>query len=178
MFKKVFLLLGPLLLVLVVAGCNTPGRSAPRRVGEARLSVMIEGFRSDRGLAIVSLFDRPEGFPDSVAASRQTLSVSITNASARAVFENLSRGEYAVSVLHDEDGDGRMSTSLFGLPREGFGFSGKPGYWFGQPTFNEASFLLLDEAHELSVSMRYETGRRDHQQQRQQQRRQGEPDKP
>lgn len=149
-------------LLLALAGCHSPRPSAfaPET---GTLTVVLDGLRSDRGAAIVSLFTGPEGFPEEVAASLATVSAAISNGRAVATFAAVPYGEYAVSVLHDEDGDGRMASGLFGAPREGFGFSGSPDYRFGPPAFADVSFLLLVPQRELAVTVRYETARRLHQ---------------
>lgn len=47
----------------------------------------------------------------------------------------------AISVLHDENGNGLMDSSMFGVPRAGFGISRIPRLVaLRAPTFEEASF--------------------------------------
>lgn len=148
--------------LLLMTGCapHPPAAFAP---GTGTLVVVLEGLRSDRGVAIVSVFAGPQGFPDEVAAAVRTEYQAIAAGRAVATFADLPFGEYAVSVLHDEDNDGRMAAGLFGTPREGFGFSGSPDYRFGHPGFAEVSFVLLGPQRELTIGMRYQTGQRRHQ---------------
>jgi uncharacterized protein (DUF2141 family) len=149
-------------VLLLTISC-VPAPPAAFAPGAGTLVVNVEGLRSDRGTAIVSVFAGPQGFPDEIAASVRTEYLAIAAGRAVATFADLPYGEYAVSVLHDEDGDGRMATGLFGLPREGFGFSGTPDYRFGHPGFAEVSLVLIGAQRELTIGMRYETGRRQHQ---------------
>lgn len=151
-----------LTLSLFAFGC-TKVHTANFAAGTAALTVNLEGFRNDRGVALVSLFAGTSGFPDKVDASVATVSASVVSGRATATFVNVPFGEYAVSVLHDEDGNGKMATGLFGVPREGFGFSGYPDYRFGHPDFSEVSFLLVEPQREMTIGVRYETGRRRHQ---------------
>ena len=154
-------MLGALLLAGVACRAPAPAVVA---AGAATLTIRLDGFRNDRGAAIVSLFQGEKGFPDDVAASRATVTVPIREGVATAFFRDLPYGDYAVSVLHDENGDGTMATGLFGAPREGFGFSGFPDYRFGPPAFAEVRFLLVEPEREMTIGIRYETGRRQHQQ--------------
>lgn len=149
-------------IILLAAGCVAPAAVSYVPAGTGTVAVALTGFRSDRGTAVVSLFHGAGGFPDEVAASAATVSTPIREGAAAVTFTGLSYGEYAISVLHDEDGDGEMATGLFGLPREGFGFSGAPDYRFGQPEYASARFLLLEPRRELTIGIRYETGRRQH----------------
>lgn len=152
-----------LLLMLLAVACRGPVPATSFSSGNGTLYVAIEGVRSDRGSVIVSLFAGPKGFPDDVAASVATVSAAIQGGKAAVTFANLPYGEYAVSVLHDEDGDGQMATGLFGAPREGFGFSGYPDYRFGPPEYAQVRLLLVEPHRETTIGMRYETGRRQHQ---------------
>jgi uncharacterized protein (DUF2141 family) len=63
-------------------------------------------------------------------------------------------GAYALSVIHDENGNGRLDTRL-GIPREGFAFSNNPRIWFGPPSFESARFLLPATGRALNVTMKY-----------------------
>lgn len=151
------------LLTLLTTACQIPLLSANYPAGSGTLTVVLEGFRSDRGRAVVSLFAGPQGFPDAVPASVATVSVAVLEGRATAVFAALPYRDYAVSVLHDEDGDGEMATGLFGTPREGFGFSGFPDFRFGHPDYDQVRFLLVEPQREMTIVMHYQTARRQHQ---------------
>lgn len=150
------------LLTLLTTACQAPRLSESYPVGRGTLTVALEGFRNDRGRAIVSLFAGPKGFPDEVPASVATASVAVHEGRATAVFPGLPYRDYAVSVLHDEDNDGQMATGLIGTPREGFGFSGFPDFRFGHPDYDHVRFLLIEPQREMTVVIHYETARRQH----------------
>jgi uncharacterized protein (DUF2141 family) len=95
----------------------------------------------------------PDHFPDCTGdpdAIRRTLPA---NQAARIGFD-IPPGAYALSAIHDENGNGRLDTSL-GIPREGFGFSNNPHIWFGPPSFAAARFLLPAGGAALNVTMKY-----------------------
>jgi len=152
-----------LLVAVLSVGCRGPALPSAFPAGQGDLLVRLGGLRNEQGVVVVSLFAGARGFPDNVPASLATVAVPIRSGQAEVRFSAIPYGEYALSVLHDEDGDGRMATGLFGAPREGFGFSGHPDYRFGHPDFAAASFLLLSPQREIEIGMRYETGRRQHQ---------------
>lgn len=140
-------------------------RSFPQKNGE--LSVDIEGFRSDEGKAIISLYAAGGGFPDGIEKAWQTQSVIIESGHVHVLFTGVPYGEYALSALHDEDGDGQMKKSWLGQPLEGFGFSGQPEYNFGPPAFTDTAFVIASATRELVVRMRYTTVRKTRQAERQ-----------
>jgi uncharacterized protein (DUF2141 family) len=134
--------------------------------GTGNLSVEIRGFRSDQGEALVSLFSSKEGFPEDMGKAWQNLHVKIKEGRALADFTALPYGTYALGVLHDEDMNGKMDSSWLGQPREGFGFSGRPEYNFGPPSFDDTAFLMVSKSRQLVVWMRYETERQNKQNKR------------
>lgn len=83
-----------------------------------RLEVVVKGLRGTRGMVRGALFASATGFPN-----EHERALCRAEAPARdgavLVFENLPAGEYALAVLHDEDGDGRMARNGFGIPRDG-----------------------------------------------------------
>lgn len=158
-------LLAVVLTVALLTGCVSakPTPLATGSSAQGSLHVTLSGLRSDQGQVMVSLFASPDGFPDKVLKSLNTVTAAIHKQHAEVVLPNIPYGSYAVSVLHDEDNNGEMSTSMFGFPREGFCFSGHPDYKFGHPRFDQAQFYLVAPQQELTLVMRYQTGKKEHQ---------------
>jgi uncharacterized protein (DUF2141 family) len=69
-------------------------------------------------------------------------------------FDDLAPGTYALAAIHDENGNARLDT-LFGMPREGFGFSRNPPIGFGPPRFARAEFRVGDGGEPQIIRMRY-----------------------
>lgn len=67
---------------------------------------------------------------------------------------DLPPGEYALSVIHDENDNGRLDTILK-VPREGFGFSRNPAIRMGPPRFDETRFEIATDPVAQSVRIRY-----------------------
>jgi uncharacterized protein (DUF2141 family) len=151
--------------LVLLAGCVEKAKPVfPQATGT--LSVEIRGLRSDKGEALVSLFSSKDGFPDDMGKAWQNLHVKIKEGRALADFTALPYGTYALGVLHDEDINGQMDSSWLGQPREGFGFSGRPEYNFGPPSFDDTAFLMVSKSRQIVVWMRYETERENKQNKR------------
>jgi uncharacterized protein (DUF2141 family) len=121
-----------------------------------RVFVELADFRSDQGEALVALFRGREGFPKEPLKAEQRLVGRIHHGKSRVVFDGLTPGEFAISVLHDEDADHEVRTGLFGIPREGLGFSRDPRIMFGPPKFKEARLELRPgENPTVSIHIRY-----------------------
>ncbi len=63
-------------------------------------------------------------------------------------------GIYALSVIHDENNDGRLNRFM-AIPREGFGFSRNPRIRMGPPRFDEVRFQVSGGVVRQAVQMRY-----------------------
>jgi uncharacterized protein (DUF2141 family) len=80
----------------------------------------------------------------------------IDGTQAACVFEGLAPGAYAVAVVHDENGNGRLDKNFVGIPSEGYGVSNNRTYAMASPKWDESRFTLaLREAAVLRVSLRY-----------------------
>jgi uncharacterized protein (DUF2141 family) len=131
--------------------------AAAHPVAAADLLVRIDGVRPDPGEILVCLWaPTARGFPacgDGGAAARAVLPAAPGSVEVR--FAGVAPGDYAVSVLHDADGDRRLATGFFGQPREGVGFSfdGRP-VPRRAPVFDDARFAVAGDAR-VEVRMIY-----------------------
>lgn len=80
--------------------------------------------------------------------------MTIPATQSRAVFSNIAPGTYAISLIHDENSNGRMDMRLF-IPREGFGFSRNPAIGMGPPRFASAAFSVGAAPASQPVRVRY-----------------------
>jgi uncharacterized protein (DUF2141 family) len=120
----------------------------------SEITVTVEGLRSDRGLVRACLTALPSAFPDcSSDPAARRLSLPAGEA-GKLVFASIPPGRYAISLLHDENGNGRADMALM-LPREGFGFSRNPRISFGPPRFRSAAFAVEGTAVRQEIRMRY-----------------------
>ena len=66
------------------------------------------------------------------------------------------KGTVGVSVLDDENADGRMNYKLISIPREGFGFSNYFHKGIFKPKFDDFSFVLkANETKKVEIKMKY-----------------------
>lgn len=125
------------------------GASAPGSV-EAE----IKGLRSPKGQLLVCMTTRPDRFPEcqnDPAARRMTVAAG---AASDLRFAGLPTGDYAIALVHDENGNNKLDT-VMGIPREGFGFSRNPTIRFGPPKFDAARFAVVSGATIESVRVKY-----------------------
>ncbi len=103
---------------------------------------------------MVCLTANPKAFPDcrkDANAHKQLVNA----ANAKTIrFSSVAPGTYAISLVHDENSNGKLDTSMM-IPNEGFGFSRNPTVTFGPPKFKSAAFVLGNVDASQSVKMRY-----------------------
>jgi uncharacterized protein (DUF2141 family) len=118
------------------------------------LDVAITGKRSAKGNMLVCLTANPKAFPD-CSKDPKALNAKVSAGSDTTVhFDSVAPGSYAISMIHDENGNGKMDMRVF-LPKEGFGFSRNPAITFGPPKFGAASFKVTAGANSQSVKIKY-----------------------
>lgn len=121
--------------------------------GTGRIRVEVVGLHSDQGDLLVALFEAGRGFP---GKSERAGARGVVPASSRVyVFERVPYGNYAVSVTHDENRNGKLDANFLGIPKEGVGASNNPKTRFGPPSFEDACFTLDGREVGLIVRLRY-----------------------
>jgi uncharacterized protein (DUF2141 family) len=112
----------------------------------ADLVVVIQGVESPEGELQIELYgvQQRATFPYAdrgvLAEARvraETLPPPGTQASVS--FGDLAPGSYAVSVIHDVNGNGDIDFNMFGVPTEGYGFSNGAHGTLGPPSFDAAA---------------------------------------
>ncbi len=147
---------GRLLLVgavLLVCGAHAASSEEVPVTGTGRITVVFSGCESDEGRALVALIDSEAAWEDEGRAFREARP-TLAAGEARATFDDVPFGSYAVKVFHDENGNGELDANWIGMPREAFGFSNDAMGRFGPPGFDAARFELEDEELLLEIQAR------------------------
>jgi uncharacterized protein (DUF2141 family) len=120
------------------------------------ITVHISGLKPNIGLLGVSLYSSNKGFPGDHSKACATALKKVTGATDEVVFTNLPYGTYAVSVLHDENSNGKLDTTfLIGIPKEGIGVSNNPKARRGPPKYNDCTLTLDSKQLETTIFMMY-----------------------
>ncbi len=118
--------------------------------------VIITDLRNTDGEILISLYDKAEGFPrDREAIVRAAVVEPDASGQVTTIFEDLPYGDYAIAVLHDEDGSKGMTFGSFHLPKEGYCFSNNIKVRFKPPKFKKSKFTLDGDGVTQTLRMRY-----------------------
>ncbi len=120
------------------------------------LDVHITNIRNTKGQLCLAIFTDEEDFKDEKTCwVMKCDKKDLVNGEFQIKIEFRS-GTYGMSVLDDENYDGRMDYNLLGIPREGFGFSNYFHKGILKPTFDDFKFdIQKNEIKKLLVKMKY-----------------------
>lgn len=77
----------------------------------------------------------------------------------RVTVPSLPAGTWAVQAFHDENGNGKTDRALFGIPKEGIGFSNDAPIKMSPPKWADARFTFAGGAAQtIRLKMRYFLG--------------------
>jgi uncharacterized protein (DUF2141 family) len=120
------------------------------------LRVEVTSLRGDRGAVYCTLYAAPgTGFPTNPSKAKASVRAGIRDRKSVCEFAEVGPGEYAVSVLHDENGNGKMDTDWMGIPKEGYGATRDARGSMGPPKFRDAAFTYKGGGLTLQVRMVY-----------------------
>jgi uncharacterized protein (DUF2141 family) len=119
------------------------------------LTVRITALRSNKGQVGCTIYDSPKGFPADSSAALQRRWCAIDKATSACAFDPVPAGVYAVACFHDENGNGKCDTGLFGIPTEGTVVSNHAKGFMGPPSFDAAKFSFAGVDGEMALRMGY-----------------------
>ncbi len=143
------------LSVALGPACVTYGQ-APTPA-DSVIHVEISGLRNDNGQILCALYSsaQAEAFPKKADKAVARLTAKIAERRAVCDFSGVAPGTYAVSVVHDENSNGKLDTNFIGMPREGVGASNDAKGRMGPPKFGAASFRYESGRMDLKIHLRY-----------------------
>lgn len=115
------------------------------------LVLVITGFESSQGKAMVALVDSAESFSQNELFRGYRLPI-VDKRVKRSI--SLPYGEYAVKIYHDENANGKLDTRMLGIPAEGYGFSNNARGKYGPPDYEEAAFMISGETTRMEIEVR------------------------
>lgn len=138
------------LFFTIVSGLLFFGASA-----QGKIVVQVSNFRNNNGNCTVCLYNNAGAFSGKGVPLR-TLKVAVADRAATVVFDNVPDGTYAVSVIHDANGNNRFDTNFLGIPTEGYGASQNNLPFAAAPKFEDNKFLVAATGTILlNIRLRY-----------------------
>ncbi len=126
------------IIYALIGAMMTPGMVGAQVTPPNEIRVIVTNLRNDHGRVGCGLFKGPDGFPRDKAKEYRGTWASITNSTAVCDFKGVPAGDYAVTVLHDENLNGKMDFNMLGIPTKGYGFSNDAKATVKPPSFEAA----------------------------------------
>lgn len=117
-------------------------------VGQSDVTIVVENIKSIKGNLLICLTDNKADFLENCQYEAK---VKVSATTEITLFEGLTHGSYAVSIFHDKNEDGKLSTNFVGIPKEPYGFSNNPFAMFGPPSFNKC---LVEVNQDSSITIK------------------------
>ena len=153
--RKALRIVLAIVLLVVVFSSVTQAQDAVA----PKLEVRVEGIKSDKGGELgVAVFNSRTGYPIHIehAYEAEWVEVQKRMETVDTVFDSLPAGEYAVSVLHDVNGNRILERSRLGFPKEGVGFSNDQKVRLSAPKFDKCKFTLSEgENKKIVIQLDY-----------------------
>ena len=142
-----------LLTATLIAPSPALARQTPAAT-TCTLIVHIDGFRNQKGDAGLSIFNSSDGWPENNDKALQHGPHPFSGA-ATTITLQVPPGRYALVALHDENSNHKLDKNMFGIPKEGFGFTNNPHVILSPPSFDTAAIPVACPTTETTIHLIY-----------------------
>lgn len=104
----------------------------------AELKITVRQVLPQQGEVLVALYDTAEGWPDQPRPTQTAQRLKADGDTMTLTFSELTPGRWAVMVLQDLNGNGRVDKNFVGLPKEPYGASNNRLPRMAPPAFADA----------------------------------------
>ena len=119
------------------------------------LTIHVGNVRNNRGRVVVDICPKDQVLGDACPYHGQAQARAGTTT---VVLPEVPIGEFAAQAFHDENSNGEVDRGLFGIPKEGVGFSRNARIGLGPPKWRDAFFAHNGQTTTISFNLRYFTG--------------------
>jgi len=120
------------------------------------IDLTISEIKGTKGLLLIGVFENENGYPDQPAFNYSLAKDTLKNGMLRLRIPIKSAEKISISVLDDENMNGKMDYKVVVMPKEGFGFSNNPKITSRKaPPFNVTSFRFTGLHVDRSVSLSF-----------------------
>lgn len=119
------------------------------------LKIFITEVPVVKGQILYSLYKQERGFPNDSDQAFRRGSIPVNAQQLTLMIPDIPPGFYALSLVHDENGNNRLDKNKMGIPIESFAFSNNSLGAFGPPKFIKARFQVRsDTLNQQTVRLR------------------------
>ena len=116
------------------------------------LTVTVTNVPEAKGNILVGLYDSAESFTGKPLADSPKIAVT-SRGDLVAKILNVKAGTYAIAVIKDLNGNGKLDRNLVGMPKEPLAFSVIKAIPRGKPDFAACSFEVKDKDLSMTIPL-------------------------
>ncbi len=109
------------------------------------LSIEVSITKYNKGKIYIALYDDEDHY---MKKTYMSSTEKVEDHKVTIVFKGLKKGEYAFSLFHDVNGNGKLDNNFFGIPKEPYAFSNEQKGRFGPPKFDKVKFTVNENTHQ------------------------------
>jgi uncharacterized protein (DUF2141 family) len=117
------------------------------------ITLSVNNIKSSKGIVKVCIFNKEAGFPEKAKLAVKCINTSATKGIMQIKIEGIIAGNYAIAVHHDENGNGKFNTNLFGIPTEASGASNGAKGKMGPPKFSDAVIAINNNKTQFTITL-------------------------
>ncbi len=108
---------------------------------KVELKITVTNIKAQKGTVEIGVFNNSKSFLKKGEAYKSYVK-AVTNDSVVFMLKDLPKGDYAVSLFHDVNGDKKCNFNFIGIPLEPYGFSNNIKPKLSKPSFNDCKLVL------------------------------------
>ncbi|WP_421879609.1 DUF2141 domain-containing protein [Marinoscillum sp.] len=117
----------------------------------AKLTVEVTNIKTLEGKMRVALFNGESSYLKDADYEADT--VIYDSGAVLITFKDLPLGEYAISLYHDQNDNGKLDANFMGIPSEPYAFSNNAPSRFGPAKYEEARFTLINDENKQQIKL-------------------------
>ena len=126
--------------------------AAPAAANDLR--VLVSGIQKAEGEIACLLFQEEKGFPTQAERAFNRVNYPAVEGMLTCTFPDVPPGRYAVSVIHDANGNAKVDTTFLGFSKEPWGVSNNVRPARRAPKFSEAAiWVSASKAADFEVAI-------------------------
>ena len=119
------------------------------------VTIKVTDLRSADGVVRACMTTREDVFPKCADDPEAYRIIVPAKKNVTLTFNDVKPGNYAIALLHDENGNGKADRALGMMPKEGYGFSRDAPVKMAPPKFRDAVFPHGTTSQNMTIKMRY-----------------------
>jgi uncharacterized protein (DUF2141 family) len=118
------------------------------------MNITITDIKNDKGNILLSFYTNKDQFPYKPYLNKFISKDVMENGIIKISYDDFELGEYAITLLDDENLDKDMNYRFF-IPQEGYGFSNYVHTGLVPPKFSDCCFNIDYEDIEIKIKVQY-----------------------